>query len=320
MNRPLTIDEGQVVKLLRVRDSIRLAREAYVRLAKGEALNPERVWLSVPDGASVFAMPAYVLGHKTVSVKVARLNPENPGRLFPSVMATIYVYDSITGHELAQVQADSLTALRTAASSAVATDLLAGKSCETLGIIGTGRQASAHVPAMLEVRKFSRILAYSRDPAHRNAFAANIGKTYSVQAEPADTPEKVVESSEVLVLATNSQVPLFHGGLVQPGTHVNAVGAALPGAREVDSLLVSRSLLVVDSIPQAKSSYGDVLIPMKEGNIKETDFYELGDLLVHPTKASRKPGQVSLFKSGGLAVLDAVFADHLVSTVPRHAD
>ncbi len=309
----MTIDEDQVVNLLKVQDSIRLAREAYVRLAKGEALNPARAWVSVPDGASVFSMPAYVFGLRTVSVKIARLNPQNPGKLLPTVMATVYVYDSSSGVELARVEAEALTALRTAASTAVATDYLARQDCETLGIIGTGTQAKAHVPALLEVRKFSRVLAYSRNKVRREAFAAHSAHTHHVSAEAASSPEEVVESSDVLVLATNSRVPLFNGNIVRRGTHVNAVGAALPDAREVDSFLVKHSRMVVDSIAQAISSYGDILIPLREGTVVEAELSELGELLLHPVDPNRERDQITLFKSGGLAVLDAILADHIVS-------
>ncbi len=319
MGGPLLVDESQVVKLLSVPDSIRLAREAYIRLSRGKALNPERVLLRVPGGASAFVMPAHILGQNTVTVKVARLNLKNPERLLPSVMATVYVYDSTTGRELAQVEADALTALRTAASSAVASDLLAGKNCETLGIIGTGKQAEAHVPALLEVRKFSRILVYSRNKTRREAFAASSMETHNIRVKAASSPEEVAESSDVLVLATNSQVPLFNGNLVQPGTHVNAIGAASPEAREVDSSLVKHSRLVVDSIAQAMSSYGDIMIPLREGAIAQTDLVELGELLVHPAKPARKEARTSLFKSGGLAVLDAAMANHIVSQASQPA-
>lgn len=313
MGSPLLIDETQVVDLLKVEDSIRLAREAYVRLANNEALSPERVLLSVPGGVTVFVMPAHILGQKTVSVKVARLNPENRGKLLPSVMAKIYVYDSSSGYELAQVEADALTALRTAASSAVATDFLARKDCETLGIIGTGRQAEAHVPALLKVRNFSRILVYSRDKPRREAFAAGCSEKHGIPARAASSPEAVVESADVLVLATNSRVPLFKGSIVRPGTHVNAIGAALPDYREVDSFLVRRSEIVVDSIVQAVSSYGDIMIPLNEGIIAEADLTELGELLLRSSRKVTDNGQVTLFKAGGLAVLDATFIDHIVS-------
>ena len=313
MQSPLVIDESQVASMVTVSDSIRLVREAYTRLAQGQALNPERAWLSIPGGVSAFSMPAHVLGSETISVKVARVNPRNVERSLPSVMTTVYVYDSSTGQECAKLEADTLTALRTAASTAVATDLLARKSSKTLGVIGTGRQAEAHLPALMMVRKFSRILVFSRNKTGRDAFAERSSLKLSTSVEPTNSPEEVVESSDVLVLATNSQVPLFKGALVKPGTHVNAIGAALPDTREVDSLLVKRSIVVVDSMAQAKSSYGDILIPYREGAIRMLGLKELGELLLDQSLVMRNDQDITLFKSGGLAVLDAIIADHIIS-------
>ncbi len=316
---PLVITENQVEKLLKASDCNSLARNAYIRLAKHQALNPERSLLTVPGGASFFTMPAHILGQKTVTIKVATLNPANPERQQPSVKATVYVYNSTTGSELARIEAETLTTFRTAASSAVATDLLAPRDSETLGVIGTGRQARAHIPALLKVRSFTRILVYSRSPAHRKNFTESIRKTCNIPVAPADSPEEVASSSQVLVLATNSPTPLFKGRHVQPGTHVNAVGSALPEAREADGQLVAKSFLVVDSIPQALSTYGDIMIPVREKKITRHRLNELGELLVHPSRVPRSQGVISLFKSGGLAVLDAAFANHIVSLIAlRH--
>jgi ornithine cyclodeaminase/alanine dehydrogenase-like protein (mu-crystallin family) len=311
--KPLVVSENQVAKLLEASDCINLARNAYIRLAKHQALNPERLLLTVPGGASFFTMPAYILGQKTVAVKVAGLNPANSKRHRPSVSATIYVYNSTNGSEVARIEAETLTAIRTAASSAVATDLLAPSDSQTLGVIGTGRQANAHVPALLKVRGFSRMLVYSRSKAHRKKFTESIRKICKVPATHVDSIQKVVSSSQVLVLATNSQTPLFNGRHVQPGTQVNAIGSALPEAREVDSHLVAKGFLVVDSIPQALSTYGDIMIPIREMRITRERLNELGELLIHPGRIPKSKGTISLFKSGGLAVLDAAFADHIVT-------
>jgi len=313
--RPVYFTNTEVSRLLRVTDSIRLARTAYVKLARHEAISPERLILSVPGKSSFFLMPAHVLGRKTVAIKIARLKPSKSMSHLPSVLATLHVYDSITGVEIARMEAEELTAIRTAASSAVATDLLAPKNCDTLGIIGTGKQARAHIPAILRVRSFANIIVYSRNKTHRRRFAKDTHQKYQIPVRTADFPEEAVSSSQVLVLATNAQTPLFKGELVEPGTHINAIGSALPTAREIDTSLVARSFVVVDSIPQAISTYGDIMIPIKQRKITKRDLNELGSLLTHPTMLLRRK-VISLFKSGGLAALDAVFADYIVSRLP----
>jgi ornithine cyclodeaminase/alanine dehydrogenase-like protein (mu-crystallin family) len=312
----LRVTEADVRNLLPYSKAIELVREAYLRLANGKAINPDRVWLTVPNGASMFFMPAYVSGQKTVSVKIARLNPRNPTVSLPTVMSDILVYDSQSGVLLAEVPGESLTAIRTAASSAVATDLLARRHVECLGLFGTGRQAEAHVPAIQQVRDISRVVVYSRDKDRREAFARDISRNHKVEAFVASSPEEVVKESDLIVTATTSHTPLFKGELVQNGSHLNVIGAAEPDAREVDSTLVKRSILVVDSREQALSTYGDLIVPIGEKAIEATHIRaELGELLAKKRSVSRRPEDITLFKSGGLAVLDAMAADHILSQI-----
>src|SRR5712692_2184299 len=310
----LSISDAEVGQTLTVRKSIELAREAYVKRARKLVLEPLRTWFTIPGGASFYFMPAHVFGLRTVTVKVVSVKRGNGTRPLPSTSATIYVFDSKTGSALARIAGNNLTAIRTAASSAVATDILALKEVETMGIIGTGKQAQAHVPAILEVRNVSRVLVYSRSEAHRAAFVRSASRNISVPANTANSSEEVARKSDVLVLATSSRVPLFRGSTVPLGAHVNAIGAALPSSREMDTTLVKRSVLVVDSIEQAVSTYGDVMIPLRERAITKSHIRtELGELLLDPNIIERGKSDITVFKSGGLGVLDAVFADYIVS-------
>ncbi len=298
---------------LSVETSITLARETYLKLAKGQIASPERAWLATRDGLSVYCMPSYVGGGKTVSVKIARLNPENLARSLPSVQAIVLVYDSRTGRELARIEAEALTELRTAASSAVATDLLARDNAAVLGVFGTGRQARAHVQAIRHVRRVSHVLVYSRSKTRREKFAKETASKNGVDITALPEPRLVVKNSDILVLATNSTKPLFSGRITPPGIHVNAIGAASPDAREVDTELVKQSIIVVDSKPQAFASYGDITIPLEQGAIRKSHVRELGELLLHPGKLDRSAQDITLFKSGGIAALDGVAVEYLMS-------
>jgi ornithine cyclodeaminase/alanine dehydrogenase-like protein (mu-crystallin family) len=314
----LHVTEADVRNLLPPSKAIGLVSEAYAKLAKGEVSNPERVRLTVPGGASLFFMPAHILGQRTVSVKIARVNAKNPPLSLPTVMSDVLVYDSQSGALQAEIPGESLTAVRTAASSAVATDVLARKDVECLGLFGAGRQAEAHVPAIQQVREISRVVVYSRDRSRREAFVKRISRDCGIQTLPADSPEKVVKDSDLLVTATTSHTPLFKGELVKNGSHVNAIGAAEPDAREVDTSLVKRSTLIVDSREQAVSTYGDIVIPIRERAIEATHIRaELGDLLAKKQSISRGTNAITLFKSGGLAVLDAMAADYIISQIER---
>ncbi len=314
MKAALSISEREVSQTLTIRKSIQLVRKAYVKRARGRVLEPLRIWFTVPGGASFYFMPAHVLGLGTVSAKVVSVNPRNRNGSLPSTSASIFVFDSKTGSELAQIAGDSLTAIRTAASSALATDILALKELDTLGIIGTGKQAQAHVRAIMEVRNVSRVLVYSRSKAHRAAFVRSVSKNIRVPVSAAISTEEVARKSDALVMATSSRVPLFNGSIVPLGTHVNAIGSALPNSREMDTTLVKRSVLVVDSMEQAVETYGDIMIPLEEKAITRSHIRaELGELILNPSIIDRERNDITIFKAGGLGVLDAVFADYIVS-------
>ena len=266
----------------------------------------------------MFFMPAHVSGQKTVSLKIARVNVKNPAVFLPTVMSDILVYDSQSGVLLAEIEGEGLTAIRTAASSAVATDVLARSDVECLGMLGAGRQAEAHVPAIQQVRDLSRVVVFSRNRNRREAFARKISQDCGVETLPADSAEEVVKESDVIVTATTSNTPVVNGELVLSGTHVNAIGAAEPDAREVNTSLVKKSILVVDSREQAVSTYGDIVIPMREKAIDDTHIRaELGELLTKKCSISREENDITLFKSGGLAVLDAIAADYVLSQIER---
>ena len=308
----LYVNEADVKRLLPFSKAIELVREAYVRLARGEAVNPPRVLLSVPGGASMFFMPGHVYGQGSVAVKVARVNAANPKVSLPTVLLTIYAYDATTGVQVAEVEGEWLTAVRTAASTAVATDILASKSVRVLGVFGTGMEATTHVPILMLVKDFDRILVYSRDKGRRELFAEKTARDHEIPVVAADSPGRVAKESDVILTATTSDTPVFDGSLVKPGSHVNAIGSATPEAREVDTELVMKSRVVVDSRPQALTTYGDIIGPIREGTIRESEILELGEILTGKMKVVHSTADLTLFKSGGLAVLDAMITDYIL--------
>ncbi len=309
--------EDDVKGLLPFAKAIELVRGAYVKLARGEAINPPRVLLSVPGGASMFFMPGHMYGQGSVAVKVARVNAENPKVSLPTVLLTIYAYDATTGVQVAEVEGEWLTAVRTAASTAVATDILASKSVRVLGVFGTGKEAMTHVPMLMLVRDFDRILVYSRDKRRRELFAEKMSRDHGFPVLAAGFPERVARESDVIVTATTSDTPVFDGNLVKAGSHVNAIGSATPEAREVDTELVKRSRVVVDSRAQALTTYGDIVGPIREGAIRESEILELGEIMIGKIKAEHRAGDLTLFKSGGLAILDAMITDHILRQLSR---
>jgi ornithine cyclodeaminase/alanine dehydrogenase-like protein (mu-crystallin family) len=313
--RMLRVYEADVKRLLSFSKAIELVRDAYVKLARGEAKAPPRVMLRIPGGASMYFMPAHLNGQASVVVKIARVNADNSKVSLPTVLLTLYAYDAMTGTQVAELEGEWLTAVRTAASTAVATDLLAKENVKVLGVYGSGVQARAHIPALNLVRDFDRVLVYSRDRKRKEEFVEDISEEIEVDVEAASSSDHVAEESDVIVTATTSETPIFDGGLVKPGSHVNGIGSASADARELDTVLVKRSKLVVDSRAQALTTYGDVMQPIKEGAIREFNILELGDLLDGRSELTGRAGDITLFKAGGLAVLDAMVTNYIIKSL-----
>ena len=227
------------------------------------------------------------------------------------VHATYLLIDPLTGSPKLTIEANYLTDIRTAATSALATKFLARTGAKTLGIFGTGRQARAHLTLLPLVRDFERALICGHDEKGTREFIASCGSTLRIQTASAN---ECVAESDVICTCTTAVTPLFHGNLVRPGTHLNLVGAFQPHTREVDSLMIKRSRVFVDTYDGALSEAGDLLMPMNEDVIKREDL--MGDL--HELVTRKKPGRksdddITLFKSVGCALEDLVAAELLLS-------
>ncbi len=199
----------------------------------------------------------------------------------------------------------------------VATDALARNNVKVLGVFGSGKEATAHIPALMLVRDFDKVLVYSRNKKKRQRFAKKMSRDRRIQVVAADSPDRVAKEADVIVTATTSASPVFNGHLVKAGSLVNAIGSATPEAREVDTELVRRSKVVVDSRAQARATYGDIIIPIRKRSIRESEILELGEVLTKKLKKSSPVRDTTLFKSGGLAVLDAIITDHVLESLSR---
>ena len=313
----LHVTEADVKRILSLPLALELVREAYLKLAQGRATNPERIILPVPNGASMYFMPGYIHGQRTVAIKAARVNSDNSKVSLPTVLVTVYAFNSTTGVQVAQIEADWLTAVRTAASTAVATDLLARKKVQVLGVFGSGIEARSHILALRLVRDFETVLVYSTTAVKREAFAKQMSEETGLQVQAVESPDYVAAEADVVLTATTSSTPVFQGKLVKSGTLVDAIGRSAPDAREVDTDLVRRARVVVDSREQALATYGDVMSPVKENVLRESDILELGELLSKKSEIRPSDKDVTMFKAGGLAVLDAMVTDYILNSLSR---
>jgi len=307
------LSKREIESLISMQDVIAVMEEVFAALARGEALVPERTIISIPGtDSSILFMPGYLATSGAVGVKAVSVFPTNAARNIPTVSAEIFLCDSNTGETKAILEGSLITALRTAATTALATKHLARENAECLGVFGAGIQAKSQIESHFEVRSINRVLIY--DPnAQRSAALVNhvqSARGSTCQCAAAESPGEVLASSDIIITATTSTVPVFDGRSVKEGTHINAIGSFQPFVREVDDTTVKRSRIFVDSHEHALKEAGDLIIPMKSGIIKRGDIKaELGELVLGKRKGRGRGDEITLFKSVGLAVQDIAVAE-----------
>lgn len=308
----IVLSQRDIGELLPMRDCIEVMASALGGLAKGESQVPLRTMMRLPNQRDIFAlMPAYVANPPAVGAKVISVFPGNHGTKFDSHQGAVLLFDASNGSLQAVMDATAITAIRTAAVSALSARLLAREDADELAIIGSGVQARKHLEAIRLVRNIKRVRIWSRNRANAEKLAAN-------DIEISDSAEAAVNGASIVCATTSASEPVLNGEWISPGTHVIAVGSATPRAREVDTALVKRSRLFVDSRLSALKEPGDILIPLEEGEITADHIVaELGEL-VNGTREGRKTREeITFFKSLGLAVEDLAAAQHVYANAVR---
>lgn len=293
------------------RDDVRKAVElAHAGLANGEWQNPAPRSMRLPGDGS--AVPMIAAGGDSVSVKMLSDLPGNRRRGLPVQRSTIMVTSAVTGECVALLDGRAITAIRTAAVSAVATDHLARRSASVLGLIGAGNLAVEHARAIAAVRDIVAIVVWTRSDATLDAFR-DATRGLGIQVHAAASAEAVVSAADIVCTLTPAREPVLRGAWLRPGQHVNAVGAPpRPDHREVDSEAMSRARVVVDSYATAMAKSGGVLLAIGEGAITEDDVRtELGHVVVGSEAGRRSDDDITLFESVGMGLQDLAAA-HLV--------
>ena len=309
----LVLNKREVERLLSMPKCIELMEGALASLARGEVVLPLRPMIRIPDSRNVYGvMPAYSAALKAIGTKLISVFPDNHGSTLDSHQGAVALFDGTNGSMVGLMEAASITAIRTAAVSAVATKLLARKDAGTVAILGAGAQGHTHVDAMLAARPFTRVIVWSRTPAHAHALVESAAKHHDVTFEVSGSAAAAVGNADVVCTVTASREPILEGAWLRDGTHINAVGAALPSARELDTSAVRRSRVFVDRRESAANEAGELIIPMKEGAFAMTDIVaEIGELLIGTAKGRRDDREITLFKSLGIAVEDLACAHWL---------
>ena len=306
----IVLGQRDIGELLSMRDCIGVMELALGALARGESMVPLRTMMRLPGGTDIFAlMPAYV--PPVMGAKIISVFPGNHGTRLDSHQGAVLLFDASNGSLQAVMDATAITAIRTAAVSAVSARLLAREDANELAIIGSGVQARKHLEAIPLVRDIKRVRIWSRNRANAEALC-HPERSEGPALHVCDSAEEAVRDASIVCATTSSKEPVLKGAWIAPGTHVIAVGAATPGAREVDTALVKRSRLFVDSRVSALKEPGDILIPLEEGEITPDHIVaELGEV-VNGTRGGRESREeITFFKSLGLAVEDIAAAQYV---------
>lgn len=316
----LILTANDVRNALPMDQAIEAMKRAYAALSEGRAEVPLRSHLTIPthDATSLF-MPAYVqdAGGDSMVLKVVSLFPENPERGLPFIHAAVLAFDASSGRPRALLEGGSLTAIRTGAASGAATDLLARPECHVAAIFGAGVQGRTQLEAVCTVRPIERVWIFDPKPNNAQTFITEMSGAGPVPSELflAETPKQAVAEADVICTATTSPKPVFEDEHLKPGVHINAVGAFTPDMAEIPPNTIIRGMVVVDSRTAALEEAGDLIQPIRSGIYSAENIHaELGEIITGNARGRIDADQVTVFKSVGIAVQDALAAELAIKT------
>ncbi|MEY3269356.1 MAG: hypothetical protein RL480_2116 [Pseudomonadota bacterium] len=311
----LLVTAAEIETLFPMDRAIAAARSAMRQVSSGDTLLPLRQFLAIPDAPGKMAvMPGYIahpprFGLKTVSKFTNAAH---------SHVGTVQLYDATNGQLLAIIEGGTLTAIRTAAASALATDLLARPDSHHLAILGTGEQARRHIEAMAAVRPISQIRIWGRNARNAEALAATL-RNADMPAIVAATVAEAVADADIVCTTTPAATPILHGQHVRPGTHVNLVGSAIPTTAEADTALVAMSQFYGDYRAATLAQAGEFRNAIAAGLITADHLIgEIGELILGRIPGRQDDTAITLYKSLGVTAQDLTAADAILEAARAH--
>lgn len=317
----LVLSHDEVLAALPPEECAAAMAEVLAAQARGETYMPLRTVANPPEAPGFIGlMPAWRGGSATspsaYSIKTLCITPANPSRGLDAHQGLVTLFEGDTGTPLAVLDASAVTAVRTAAVSAVATSALARDDARVLAILGGGVQARSHVNALLRVRSFDEVRVYAPTHDHARAVIASIERgpgDATLVAEAAVSALQAVHSADVIVTATSSRTPVLELDWLTPGAHINAVGASTPATRELTPETVAECALFADSRESLRNEAGEYREAVERGLIgPEHVRAELGEVLAGLRLGRQDDEEITLFRSLGLAVEDLAAAQHAV--------
>ncbi|WP_432199897.1 ornithine cyclodeaminase family protein [Erythrobacter sp. W53] len=320
------IPQSEVERLLPVGKCVDVMREAMIATSRGDVTLPIRQFMPVPGAAGKMAIMPGSLGTAGQSdgasfgIKLVCKYERPQDDPLGTHVGMVMLFDSVKGVPLAMIEGASLTAIRTSAASALATQMMAREDATRLAIIGNGEQASRHVDAMMAVRPINAIDVWGRDFQRANAFAEAIAARTGLQAIAYAKPEQAVAQADIICTTTSAKEPILLGSALKSGQHINLVGAAIPTSAEVDSEAVKRSRFVVDYRPAAMAAAGELLNAIDDGTVTDAHIAgEIGEIASGQVHGRTNAEEITMYKSLGVAAQDLAAA-HAVWQLAQQAN
>jgi len=314
------LSEKEIRGLLGPKEAYEAVRDAFVRLAKGEAVLPGVINLDIPGTRTeAHIKGAYLRGTRHFAVKMASGSYDNPARGLPSGGGMFLVFDATTGLPAAVLFDNGyLTDVRTGAAGALAADLLAKKTIDRVGIIGVGSQARYQLEALLGVRRPKAVVAWGRDRRKAEDYAAEMTAKHHLSVEAVGSPEVACRGSDLVITVTPSHEPLVHANWVEPGMHITAVGADGPDKQELDvEVLRKADKVVADRLEQCLR-IGEIRHAVDAGALRKEDVYgELGEIAAGMKRGRESDDEITVADLTGVGVQDAAVANRVVEDALR---
>jgi len=317
----LILSRREVEDLLDLDVLIDALAPAVADLSAGRVSMPARIMASVEKRGLLAAMPVFLSSNRTLSTKLVSVFPHNETRGVPSHQAVIVVFDAQTGSPRAFMDGTYITAMRTAAGSALSARLLAREDAQVLLIIGTGVQARAHARAIPRVRSVRHIRVLGRNPRKAERLSAELAAELGIEATRYTDSERAFADADIVCAATHSAEPVVKGAWLKPGMHVTSVGLSADGC-ELDADAVMKSIVVVETRQAALAAdaggANDLKWPIRDGVMTAEHIHaEIGELISGARRGRTSADQITLYKSVGVAVQDAVAANLVLKAAEK---
>ena len=310
------VSAEEVARLLPYEECIPLMREAMIALSAGRTRQTLRQIVDLPDRRAFGVMPGAMLDSGAFGAKLVSVYPDNFAKGKGSHQGIVALFDAETGAPSAILEAGEITAIRTAAASAAATDALARRDSRRLAVLGYGEQAWRHVQAILHVRRIESLRVWGRSQEQAASFAER-ARSMGISANAAASVAESVADADIICTTTAAPEPILESRWVADGAHINAVGSSRAGPAEIANGLVARSRFFADHREGVLAQGAEFIRARDAGLIGEAHLLgEIGEVFAGRIEGRRNEADVTLYKSLGSVVQDLAAAEHIAAKLP----